>query len=138
MTNMSGSILDTQLTHFSTMLVVADIDSSEEFYSRYFGLEKVQHLDHLRLLQRAGISLYLVSESPPSEDKPTVTLAPPEAGDHTPVNLIFHVKDVRATFTALREKGLVFLAPPCQPPWGGWRVFARDPDGYLIEIEEPA
>ncbi|HUG97570.1 MAG TPA: VOC family protein [Gammaproteobacteria bacterium] len=136
--DMSGNILDTQLVRFSTMIVVTDIDSSEEFYTNYFGLEKVQHLDHLRLLQRAGMSLYLATESPPTEDKPTVTLAPPRASDRTPVNLIFHVKNVRATYSALKEKGLEFLAPPNQPPWGGWRVFTRDPDGYLIEIEQPA
>jgi catechol 2,3-dioxygenase-like lactoylglutathione lyase family enzyme len=30
------------------------------------------------------------------------------------------------------------LAPPYSPPWGGHRFFVRDPDGYLVEVEQPA
>ncbi len=30
------------------------------------------------------------------------------------------------------------LAPPFSPPWGGCRFFCVDPDGYLVEIEQPA
>ena len=33
---------------------------------------------------------------------------------------------------------LRFLAEPYEPPWGGCRFFCVDPDGYLVEIEEPA
>jgi len=53
------------------------------------------------------------------------------------VDLVFRVRDVRETHRALGETGLSFLTPPQQPPWGGWRCFAQDPDGYLIEIEQP-
>lgn len=127
-----------QLTHFSTMLVVRDLAASEAFYVAHFGFEVVQKLEHLRLLQRPGSSLYLVTEGPPTADKPGVTLAPLQAFDRPPVNLIFHVKDVRATYEVLRGQGLAFLTPPQQPPWGGWRVFAQDPDGYLIEFEQPS
>ena len=34
--------------------------------------------------------------------------------------------------------GVRFLAEPYSPPWGGHRCFAVDPDGNLIELEEPA
>lgn len=44
---------------------------------------------------------------------------------------------VRATHEALAKLGLKFLAPPQQPAWGSWRCFVQDPDGYLIEIEQP-
>jgi len=54
-----------------------------------------------------------------------------------PVNLVFEVADVHAEHAALRARGLRFLTPPMEPPWGGWRCFAQDPDGYLIEIEQP-
>ena len=27
---------------------------------------------------------------------------------------------------------------PDRPPWGGSRFFCVDPDGYLVEIEQPA
>lgn len=132
----SAGPLARQLTHFSTMLVVRDLERSERFYAGHFGLRVAQRLEHLCLLQHDGISLYLVTESPPSEDKPGITLTPaPDAG-RPAVNLVFHVRDVRACYESLRAGGLEFLAPPRQPPWGGWRVFTQDPDGYLIEIEQ--
>jgi hypothetical protein len=31
---------------------------------------------------------------------------------------------------------ILVLTPPKQPRWGGWRCFAHDPDGYLIEVED--
>ena len=36
------------------------------------------------------------------------------------------------------EAGVPMLAPPFSPPWGGCRFFCVDPDGYLVEIEQPA
>ncbi len=37
----------------------------------------------------------------------------------------------------LGDKGVPFLAEIHHPPWGGSRFFCVDPDGYLVEIEEP-
>ncbi|MGI9112250.1 MAG: VOC family protein [Gaiellaceae bacterium] len=45
--------------------------------------------------------------------------------------------DVHVAYRALSSRGLRFLTSPMQPPWGGWRCFAQDPGGYLIEIEQP-
>jgi catechol 2,3-dioxygenase-like lactoylglutathione lyase family enzyme len=129
--------LDSQQVGFSTMLAVRDIDVSEDFYATHFGFKTTEKLQSLRRMDRTGAAIYLVLTSPPTPDKPTVTLTPPEARNSPSVNLIFRVKDVRVTYAALTEGGLVFLSPPQQPPWGGWRCFAQDPDGYLIEIEQP-
>lgn len=119
------------------MLTVRDLVVSEAFYVGYFGFQVTEAIDGLRRLQLPGISLYLVTESPPTPDKPGVTLAPIRDVQRPPVNLIFHVPDVRATYAELVADGLTFLAPPAQPAWGGWRCFTQDPDGYLIEIEQP-
>jgi catechol 2,3-dioxygenase-like lactoylglutathione lyase family enzyme len=129
--------LDSQQLGFSTMLVVKDIEVSERFYVHNFGFVVSERLNSLRRLERPGATLYIVVTSPPTPDKPNVTLAPPTANGQPSVNLIFRVKDVRQTHEALTALGLSFLAPPQQPPWGGWRCFAQDPDGYLIEIEQP-
>jgi catechol 2,3-dioxygenase-like lactoylglutathione lyase family enzyme len=119
------------------MLVVRDSDVSAAFYQEHFGFELVESVDTLRLLRLGAYHLYLVGKSPPTYDKPHVTLAPIPAASQPPVNLIFRVLDVRAAHHALEAAGLRFLAPPAQPVWGGWRCFAQDPDGYLLEIEEP-
>lgn len=130
-------ILDSQLAGFSTMLVVRDVDTSEAFYVHHFGFTVTERLDSLRRLERPGATLYLVLTSPPTVDKPGVTLAPQPARDSPAVNLVFRVKDVRTVHAALAARGLQFLTPPAQPAWGGWRCFAQDPDGYLLEIEQP-
>ncbi len=129
--------LDEQQLGFSTMLVVRELSQSEEFYVKHFGFRVTESLETLRRLERSGATLYLVTESPPTVDKPQVTLAPLPDQQRPSVNLIFRVSDVRATYQSLADRGLRFFTPPQQPPWGGWRVFTQDPDGYLIEIEQP-
>ncbi len=119
------------------MIVVRDLTASERFYVRHFGFNVTVRLETLRRLERSGATLYLIVTSPPTPDKPRITLAPPLSAERPSVNLIFRVADVRETYRQLAAGGLRFLAPPLQPPWGGWRCFTQDPDGYLIEIEQP-
>jgi predicted enzyme related to lactoylglutathione lyase len=40
-------------------------------------------------------------------------------------------------YRALEAEGASFLAEPYEPPWGGCRFFCVDPDGYLVEVEQP-
>ena len=130
-------ILDTQQVGFSTMLVVRDISVSERFYVQHFGFKVTERLDSLRRLERVGVTIYLVLSGAPTVDKPNVTLAPQPKYEQPAINLIFRVKDVHTVYAHLISTGLQFLAPPTQPAWGGWRCFVQDPDGYLIEIEQP-
>ncbi len=125
------------LVHMATMLVVADISASVAFYRDKLGFDVREHEPHIALLTRESMLLYLVPESPPTPDKPAVTLGATNTRERTSVNLVFRVDDCRAAYAELTARGVQFLTPPQQPSWGGWRVFARDPDGYLIEVEEP-
>lgn len=130
--------LEGQLVSTATMLAVRDLRRSVGFYRDLLGFDVQMSQPGIALLARGGMLLYLVRESPPTRDKPAVTLAPPPEPDHTPVNLVFHVRDARRAYVELERRGVLFLAEPSRPPWGGLRCFARDPDGYLIEIEQPA
>jgi len=129
--------MDNALIHVATMLAVADLERSVAFYRDRLDFAVREASPDLALLARGPMLLYLVTESPPTPDKPGVTLAPPPLPDQTPVNIVFRVADCRAVFDTLRARGVRFLAPPHARAWGGWRCFARDPDGYLIEIEQP-
>lgn len=51
--------------------------------------------------------------------------------------IILEVRDCAAAHAELTERGVEFLTPPHEPPWGGLRCFARDSDGYLVEVEQP-
>ncbi|GEM_PF-653000 len=128
---------DHQLVHTATMLVVTDITESVAFYRDKLGFAVREHEPHIALLAGGSMLLYLIPESPPTPDKPSVTLGKTNTAERTSVNLVFRVKDCRAAYAELSGRGVQFLTAPQQPQWGGWRVFARDPDGYLIEIEEP-
>lgn len=125
------------VVHAATMLVVADLDASVAFYAGLLGFTVRERLDGLVLLARDGMLLYLVTESPPTPDKPGVTLASPPDRDRPPALIVFRVTDCAAAHAHLASWGVTFLTPPTAPPWGGLRCFAQDPDGFLVEIEQP-
>jgi hypothetical protein len=52
--------------------------------------------------------------------------------------LVLEVADCLGAYASLGAAGVPFLAEPFSPPWGGHRCFAIDPDGNLIELEQPA
>ncbi len=118
------------------MLAVRDVQRSADFYCDVVGFERLDY-PHIPLVRRGNLQLFLVEESPPTDDRPGVSLIPPGDYSRMPVNLVLEVVDVMAEYEALKARGLRFLTPPAQPPWGGWRCFAQDPDGYLIEVEQP-
>ncbi|MBL8062242.1 MAG: VOC family protein [Anaerolineales bacterium] len=125
------------LLRTATMLVVNDMEASIAFYRDKFGF-KVKELEtSIALLERDGMFLYFITESKPTVDKPGVTLANTNGKDKTSVNLVFRVTDCIKAYHELNENGVEFLTPPQSPPWGGWRCFTKDPNGYLIEIEQP-
>jgi catechol 2,3-dioxygenase-like lactoylglutathione lyase family enzyme len=125
------------VVHVATMLAVVDIERSVAFYRDRLGFEVEEHTPDLALLRHGTMLLYLVTDSPPTPDKPGVWLSPPSHESQTPINLVFRVGDCRAVYERMLAASVSFLAPPHSPVWGGWRCFGRDPDGYLFEIEQP-
>jgi catechol 2,3-dioxygenase-like lactoylglutathione lyase family enzyme len=124
------------LQEISTMLVVSDLVKSERFYTNYLGFETVESIQGLRRLKREHFYLYLITFSPPTSDRPDVSLEMLNHTEKTNVNLVFRVRDCNKVYSELRKNGLTFLTEPQSPSWGGRRVFTRDPDGYLIEFEQ--
>ncbi len=54
------------------------------------------------------------------------------------VCLVLSVEDVNARSTHLRAQGVALLTPPTDHPnWGIRTAHFRDPDGNLIEINQP-
>ena len=98
-----------------------------EFYGEYGGTSCV-----LRFLDSW---LLLVTAGPPTPDKPTVTLAPPDDPDLRRCGA--HHRRARLPRRSRRPPGAggTVLAPPVESPWE-IRAFFRDPDGHLFEISE--
>jgi lactoylglutathione lyase len=122
------------------ILAVSDFERSLAFYRDVLGLEVEALYDDppYATLTAAGARLSLAEQGHPAEDRPGVTMAAPDDASRANVVIVVEVPDARAAQAQLEGRGAHFLAQPYEPPWGGCRFFCVDPDGYLVEIEEPA
>jgi lactoylglutathione lyase len=69
----------------------------------------------------------------PTDDKPAVTLRPPEDLDTVSSFMNIRVADVWACYEDWRRKGAEFLTEPKDHGFE-IRCYMRDADGYLIEV----
>jgi len=118
------------------LLVISDLKASMRFYSDVLGAELYREYGGTSAVYKfAGCWLLLVTGGGPTEDKPTVSFAPPADPDTVSHQLTMRVPDCHAAYETLSARGAEFLAPP--KDWGGEiRAFFRDPDGHLLEISE--
>jgi lactoylglutathione lyase len=119
-------------------LIVRDLARCTEFYRDTLGLEVREsestpdsvsfQIDNVYffLLEARGAA-QMVSSEPldlSQEGSPRVLLA---AG----------VENVDAAYEALSAKGVRFLRPPTDQPWGLRTAYFSDPEGTLWEINQP-
>jgi lactoylglutathione lyase len=117
------------LTHF---LVVSDQDRSREWYVRLFDAQVLRERDPV-MLRAANSWLILNEGGGPTDDKPGVTLAPPQEASTTSAFLDVRVADIAAVHREWTAKGVEFLTEP-KDHGQEVRAYVRDPDGHLIEI----
>ena len=122
----------TELTH---ILVVADPARSRAWYLDVLGASPYREYGSSVVLQFAGAWLLLVTGGAPTDDKPGVTLAPPDDPDRRDALFTIRVDDCRATYEILLARGATFLTPPVTTG-SETRCFFADPDGHLFEISE--
>lgn len=127
------------VTRPGVVLAVADVARSVAFYERLgFAVEALYEDPAFAILVGWGMRLSLAEQGHPAEDRPGVEMVAPEDRGRMQVVLVLEVADVRAEHAALAAAGVPFLTEPFSPPWGGCRVFAVDPDGYPVELEQLA
>jgi catechol 2,3-dioxygenase-like lactoylglutathione lyase family enzyme len=117
------------LTHF---LVVSDQDRSRNFYQSVFGAKVLSERDPV-IMKIANSWLILNVGGTPTDDKPTVTLAPPADPDHASAFLNIRVADIAAAYAQWSARGAEFLTEP-KDHGREIRAYIRDPDGHLIEV----
>jgi catechol 2,3-dioxygenase-like lactoylglutathione lyase family enzyme len=117
------------ITHF---LTVADVQRSAEFYQRILGGTVIRSGEPT-ILQIANSWLILNVGGGPTDDKPTVTLQPPQDPDRVSSFLNLRVADIQALYQEWSQKGAHFLTEPKDHTFET-RCYMRDPDGYLIEV----
>jgi len=126
-------------TRIGTMLAVTDVARSVAFYSEHLGFAVEASYDDppYATLVRDGVRLSFAEEGHASVDRPGISLAVPADRAQQSVVLVLEVADAQAAYDTLAAESVPFLAEPYAPPWGGLRFFVVDPDGYLVEIEQP-
>lgn len=128
------------VTRAGAILAVSDFAASLRFYRDQLGLTEVALYDDppYATLTAAGARISLAEQGHPAPDRPGVAMAAPPDPARANVVLVLEVPDASAARKALEVRGVSFLAETYHPPWGGSRFFCVDPDGYLVEIEQPA
>ena len=117
------------VTHF---LVVSDQDRSREFYRSVFGATVVLERDPV-IMRLADSWLILNVGGGPTDDKPTVSLAPPDDPDRASAFINLRVADIAACYAEWSARGAQFLTEP-KDHATEIRAYIRDPDGHLIEV----
>jgi catechol 2,3-dioxygenase-like lactoylglutathione lyase family enzyme len=127
-------------TRAGAILAVADVERSLAFYRDLLGFEVEATYDDppYATLALAGTRLSLAEQGHPADDRPGVAMTALRDPSQANVVLVVEVADARAEHARLAAAGARFLAEPYEPPWGGCRFFCVDPDGYLVEFEQPA
>ena len=105
----------------------ADIDRSAHFYRR-LGLEFTKHSHGTGPEHYASEGGAIVFEIYPRQGKP---------GTPEGLRLGFLVASVDPILAALTEAGAKIVSPAKDSPWGR-RAVVDDPDGYRVELTEPA
>ena len=117
------------VTHF---LVVSDQDRSRDFYRDVFGAKVVMERDPV-ILKMANSWLILNVGGGPTDDKPTVTLAPPADPHRASAFINLRVANIAAVYAEWSARGAEFLTEP-KVHAHEIRAYIRDPDGHLIEV----
>jgi len=117
------------LTHF---LTVADVERAADFYGRVLGGEIVRRGEPT-FIRLANSWIIVNVGGGPTDDKPTVTLRPPDDPNTAGSFMNIRVADVWKCYEEWRSRGAEFLTEPKNHA-SEIRCYMRDPDGYLIEV----
>jgi catechol 2,3-dioxygenase-like lactoylglutathione lyase family enzyme len=117
------------LTHF---IVSGDVERSRHFYTDVLGGELVREGEPSIVALANGWVIINVGGGP-TDDKPEVTLEPPDRPNLTNSFLNIRVADIEAVYAEWSARGAEFLTPP-KDRGQEIRCFMRDPDGHLIEV----
>ena len=122
---------------------VKDVDAAKEFYTDVLGFS--EHTDitlgdgyrwcTVRSATQPELQVPLPEPGPPIPDDMVAAIKrAQDAGDM--FGLGMHVDDCRKTYEELREKGVEFIQPPQDRPYGVEAV-ARDNSGNWMVLVEP-
>ncbi len=105
---------------------MTDLARSTAFYRDRLGLAVEREIPGFAFLAAGGVTLAL--------SEPVGRARQPLAGA---VVVVFGVRDVRASYAELVERGIAFDGPPFNMDGVNWGANFRDPDGHILSIFGP-
>lgn len=123
--------------HVLTILAVEDLARATAFYRGAFGFAQAVAAPVYSELQLPGgmrLGLYL-REGYARNTGVAPALPPP--GAIAPTELYFHVDDLEAACSRLRDAGARELSPRSPRDWGDEAAYYADPDGNVLVVARP-
>lgn len=119
----------------AVVLFVEDLERAVKFYQEVIGLEIVVTDDVSYALRLEGQDFALVKRSTGME-----MLNAEVIGKHPTVSqqvmLCADVENVDAVYEAITAKGVEFIKPPIDQPWGWRTAYFADPEGNIWELRQ--
>ena len=119
---------DVEYKLFAVRVFVTDWERAIRLYSETLGMAIAYRSDEMGWAQMAPGEGQLALERVDPSDPEGRALV----GRFVGVSL--QVPDIFATYKALAERGVEFVAPPEKHPWGGVLAHLRDPDGNILTL----
>lgn len=115
----------------SPQFVVADLNSSVEFYTTRLGFDiDFRYEDFYAGVTRDGFTIHLKSGSPLAEERKRKRA-------NEDLDLVFSVFNIEALYRELSGKSVEIIQPLREMPYGK-EFYISDPDGYIISFLETA
>jgi catechol 2,3-dioxygenase-like lactoylglutathione lyase family enzyme len=114
-----------------TFLYTRDLKETARFYEQILGLQLK--------LDQGTCRIYTITENSYLGfcQKPTAGGKQQTGKEHQDVIFTIVTRNVDQWYTFLNHQGILFEKPPAiNPKYNIYHCFLRDPDGYLIEIQE--
>jgi lactoylglutathione lyase len=120
----------------AAVLFVKDMDKCKTFYRDTLGLEVTEHDPEHVAIQMDNVYFLLLETSAAAHMIGEQVLEPKIEGGPRGL-LAAGVEDIDAAYETLKAKGVTFLRPPTDQPWGLRTAHFTDPEGNIWEINQP-
>lgn len=117
---------------------VSNLKRSTDFYTRICGMKHVQTIELDTMIQE--VLAYPTENFARGSRLLMMHWTDGSARNYKdlPVKIVLQVADAASVIDAMRREGVVIVADANKMPSGNTVAFANDPDGYLVELLQPA
>lgn len=122
-----------------TIIYVADVSASVEFYEKAFGLSRrfVHESGQYAEMETGGTTLAFTANELAAENITNRFTENKPSEAPAGIEIAFTTEDVEAKFAEAVKAGATAIREPIAKPWGQVVGYVRDLNGIIIEIGSP-